>query len=70
MHKLIGLKLTWMSFLKKNLKTKKNLQQQTTKIPLIIPPLKNFLKNLAALLYCLFTYQRNIVESVQHTDSS
>jgi len=23
MHKLIGLKLTWMSFLKKNLKTKK-----------------------------------------------
>lgn len=74
MHKLIGLKLTWMSFFKKQTLKKNNKKKKTNsnnKFHLIIPQLKNFLKNLvAALLYCLFTYQHNIVESVQHTDSS
>lgn len=70
MHKLIGLKLTWMSFLKKKKKIKKIIIiKNPTKIPFDYSSTKELSEKLSGST-SLFTYQRNIVESVQHTDSS
>lgn len=69
MHKLIGLKLTWMSFLKKFKNNKKKIIENPTKIPFDYSSTKELSQKLSGST-SLFTYQRNIVESVQHTDSS